>query len=136
MGGRVSLLEPWNLLLPCSWQSSSYLTCSTACQQVSTFWVEEFSVVWARGWEARNRELLEKNLASCKDVGKEKAVGCAGMILVPGTGDLAFGPKSWTEVMNIFSETPGKSFHSWRPQFLHLGNEKKCHKLFWNIFNC
>lgn len=29
-------------------------------------------MVWARGWEARNGELLEKNLASCKDVDKEK----------------------------------------------------------------
>lgn len=81
-------------------------------------------MVWAGGWEARNRELLEKNIASCEDVGKEKAAGCAGMILVPGTGDLAFGPKSWTEVMNIFSETLGKSFHSWGPRFLHLGNGK------------
>lgn len=47
-----------------------------------------------RGWEAKNRELLEKNLALYKDVDREKAVWFVGMGLDPGIG--IFG--LWSQV--------------------------------------
>ena len=47
----------------------------------------------ARGWEAKNGELLEKRLAIYKDVDKEKAGWCAGMGLVPGIGRFGLWPQ-------------------------------------------